>query len=82
MAQVIAPYLVVLRVANRRALTNDMAASRPADLSSIDFNGRGESTDGEKTTPDGDAVNSLQESSEVPARLGVEVENVIEEVPL
>ena len=59
-----------------------MIASRSGDLSSIDFKSQGESTDGEKTLPDGGAVNSLGANDEAPGGLGVEVENVVEEVPL
>ena len=76
--QVIAPYLVILRVAKRRAMTSE---SISGTAESIRFRGQG-STDGGGSLPGGDAVNATEVNSEA-AREHVAVnENAIEEVPI
>ena len=76
--QVIAPYLIILRVAKRRAMTNE---SISGTAESIRFRSQG-STDGGGSLPDGDPVNATEGNSE-PAGEHVAVdENAIEEVPL
>ena len=55
--QVIAPFLIIRRVANRRALTSDTLASRTT--SSIDFNSLGTSTSENGTVSDGDWITSM-----------------------
>jgi hypothetical protein len=75
--QVIAPFLIVLRVANRTALTGEAIAS--GNIGSIHFMSQEKSTDGGASFPDGDPVSSVNTSGEDPGELGVVV---IEEVPL
>lgn len=43
--QVIAPYLIIIRIANRRAFASD-AGAEPANVSSMRFDSRGKTTDG------------------------------------
>ena len=45
--QVIAPFLITIRVASRRALTNEMISS--GGVGSIHFRSQGRSTNGENT---------------------------------
>ena len=80
-AQVIAPYLIVIRVAERRALTSEMITSGPEKVSSIQFRSQG-TTDGDGSLPDGGPTNSVQANDEVPNDVGTKTENDIEEVPL
>ena len=75
--QVIAPFLIVLRVANRTAITSKAIVS--GNIGSMRFESQGnESTDGGVTVPDGDPVGSVKADGENTGELGV----VIEEVPL
>ena len=78
--QVIAPLLVILRVANRRALTNDSIA--PGNLSSIHFTGQGESMDGNGIVP-GENPTSLTEANnpDTPSEYSTKAENTIDETP-
>lgn len=48
--QVIAPFLIILRVSNRSALTSDTIIS--GNVGSMQFEGEGESTSGNGTLPD------------------------------
>ena len=76
--QVIAPYLITLQVAKRRAMTSE---SISGTAESIQFRSQG-STDGDGTLPDGDPVSATEVNGEA-AREHVAVnENAIEEVPL
>ena len=76
--QVIAPYLIILRVASRRALTSD-SISRTSE--SIRFKSQG-SMDGDGSIPDGDPANAMEVNGEAPGELGAGDENAIEEVSL
>jgi len=76
--QVIAPYLIILRVANRRAVTSDTITGT---IGSIQFGSQG-TTDGEGTLADGDYMSSTEVDGEAPGGLGVGTEGAVEEVPL
>ena len=79
--QVIAPYLVILRVADWRALTGGTVAYIPRSPSSFNFMTQG-SSDGDRTLIDGDPASPTKSDGEVHDEPGTEVENVIEEVRL
>lgn len=49
--QVIAPLLIILRVANRRALTSEKPAPGSGNIGTLRFTSRGESTFGEQSIP-------------------------------
>ena len=75
--QVIAPYLIILRVAKRRAMTNE---SISGTAESVRFRSQG-STDGGGSLPNGDPVNAAEVNREAAGeRIAVD-ENAIEEVP-
>ena len=76
--QVIAPYLIILRVAKRRAITSELISGT---AESIRFRSQG-STDGDGSLPDGDRVNATEVNSEAAGEHVAVDENVIEEVPL
>ena len=76
--QVIAPYLIILRVAKRRAITGE---SISGTAESIRFRSQG-STDGDGSLPDGDLVNATEVNSEAAGEHVAVDENAIEEVPL
>lgn len=80
-AQVIAPFLVVLRVANRSALTNNSIVSGNLNLGSIRFGGQGKSTGANRTLSDGFPVSSMEMNAETSGELGVRVETIVDEVP-
>jgi len=69
--QVIAPYLIILRVANRRALTSEMITRGSQEISSIHFGSQGEPTDAGGSFPDGALAGSMEADGDA-----------IEEVPL
>ena len=77
--QVIAPFLIILRVANRRALTSDIITS---GTGSIHFRGQTGSTDDDLTLTDGDHNRPVETTSGTPSELGTEVEDVIEGIAL
>ena len=76
--QVIAPYLITLRVAKRRAMTSE---SISVTDESIHFRSQ-RSTDGDGSLPDGDPVNMTEVNSEAAGEHVAVDENAIEEVPL
>lgn len=76
--QVIAPYLIILRVANQRALTSDTITG---SIGSIRFRSQA-TTDGDGSVPDGDLVTSVEVNGEAPGELGARAEDAIHEVPL
>ena len=78
-AQVIAPFLITLRVANRKALTSEMVSS--GNLGSIHFRSQGRSKDDIGTLPDGNPADSMETNGEAPCGLGFGTETTIEEVP-
>ena len=83
-AQVIAPYLIVLRVANRRALTNDVISGTGSVGSlSFDFKGQGTTTDAsEGTFPDGGPASLMGVNSEAARGRGAGPDDAIGEIPL
>ena len=70
--QVIAPFLIILRVANRTALTSNTIAS--GNIGSIQFNSHGESTGDNGTLPDENPPSSTATNGETFSehRVGVE----------
>lgn len=76
--QVIAPFLIILRVANRTAWTSKSIP--PGNIGSIHFKSRGESTVGHGTLHDGDLVSST--GTETNGEVTPGESNVIEEVSL
>lgn len=78
--QVIAPFLIILRVANRTAVTNNSLVSE--NLGSIHFNSRGKSTACSETVPEESAVCSVDVDRGAPHELPAGAENTIEEVAL
>ena len=76
--QVIAPYLIILRVAKRRALTSE---SISGSVGSIHFRSQG-STDGDGSFLGGESGNSMEADGEAPGELVTRDGNAIEEVPL
>ena len=76
--QVIAPYLIILRVAKRRAITSE---SISGTAESIRFRSQG-STDGDGSLPDGDPMNVTEVNSEAAGEHVAVDENTIEEVLL
>ena len=80
--QVIAPFLIILRVADRRALTSNAVTS--GNIGSIHFESQGETTTGEATISDVYPTSSMGPDGETPdgPGVGVEPETAIEEVHL
>jgi hypothetical protein len=72
--QVIAPYLIILRVAKRRALTSE---SMSGTVESIRFRSQGP-TDGDGSLTDGEPANTTEGPNELGPRGG----KAIEENPL
>ena len=77
-AQVIAPYLIILRVAKRRAMTSELISGT---AESIRFRSQA-STDGDGSLPDGDPLSSTEWNGEAAGEPGTGDENAIEEVSL
>ena len=76
--QVIAPFLLVLRIANRTTLTDEGTVS--GNLDSIRFNSMGGSTGVDRTIPDGNPIDStLDVHGETPGEYTVGEEGIIEE---
>ena len=71
--QAIASLLIVLRVANRRALTSKSIT--PGNIGSIHFRSGGVSTGGE-TLPDGHPVSRVETNGEVSGEFGGGIETV------
>ena len=76
--QIIAPYLIIQRVANQRALTSDTISGT---IGSIRFRSQ-VTTDGDESLPGGDPVRSVEVDGEAPSELGARSEDVIQEAPL
>ena len=71
---------MILRVANRTAVTSDDIVSE--SIGSIRFRSRESSTGGDGTPPDEDSMSPADERAESNNELGIRGEGVIEEVPL
>ena len=80
--QVIAPYLIILRVANRKALTSNMLSSGSGAVGSIRFASQGGSTGDDGSLPDGNPEQLMGMNDRVPSESDAGVENTIDEVPL
>ena len=76
--KVIAPYLIILRVAKRRAMTSE---SMSGTAESIRFRSQG-STDGDGSLTHQEPVDSTEINGEAPGEPAGRDENAIEEVPL
>ena len=76
--QVIAPYLIILRVAKRRAMTSESISEVPE---SVHFRSQG-SMDDDRSLPGGDLTNVTEVNVEAPSEPGAGDEYAIEEVPL
>ena len=76
--QVITPLLIILRVANRKALTRDAIVS--GNVSALHFGSEGKSTDGDFTLSDGNhAVSSIGVIEVAPEELSAGGDITIEE---
>ena len=80
--QVIAPYLIILRVANRKALTSNMFSSGSRAVGSIRFASQGGSAGDDRSLPNGDPERSVGIIGKVPSEPEAGVENTFDEVPL
>lgn len=78
--QVIAPYLIILRVAKRRALTSEMVTSGSNNVGSIRFASQA-TTNGNPSVLDGDPICSTQTNGKATDEVGMRGENGIEGVP-
>lgn len=65
--QVIAPFLIMVRVTNRSALTSDMVTESGG---SIHFMSRGTLASGGVTHPDGDPMDSIDANGKISGELG------------
>ena len=74
--QVIAPLLIIQRVANQRALTSKSFAT--GSISSIDFRSRGRTTGGSEIIPDVYPVSSVGRYGRSPNELDIWVETTID----
>jgi len=77
--EVIAPFLITLRVAERRALTSEMVTS--GNIGSIHFTSQGSSTGDGETPSEGNYMSLTAASGEVPDDPSVRAEDIVEEVP-
>jgi hypothetical protein len=78
--QVIAPYLIIVRVAKRKALTGETVSGTSE---SIRFRGQSQATtDDGSTLPDENDVDSMEVNGvgEAPGELGAGTEDAIEEI--
>lgn len=78
--QVIAPFLIILRVADRRALAGNTIVSGTAGT--LQFKSQGESTDDNETLPEGYNTSSTEPGDEVVGKPGIGAENTVEEVSI
>ena len=75
--QVIAPYLIILRVANRRALTSEKSSGAS---SSVRFKGQW-TRSSEGSLPEGDSINLTEVNGKSQGRLGAGADDTTVEVP-
>ena len=71
--QVIAPYLIILRVAKQRALTSERITSGTGNLGSIQFRSQG-TTDSDGLFADGDPTSPVHDLGEVGGGAGDAIE--------
>ena len=74
--QVIAPFLIVLRVANQRSLTGD--AIVPRNVSSLHFGSKWKSSGGHDTLPRGSSMDSTDVDEKTPGVLGIGTESSVD----
>jgi len=74
--QVIAPFLIIQRVANQSALTGDSVVT--GNPSSFNFRSQGKTTDGSGTLPGGYPGDSKDESAKGSSELGIGVNTTLE----
>ena len=75
--QVIAPYLVILRVAKRRALTNKSVSGT---VEFIRFKSQGSTDYGDESLPEGDPTDAAEVNGEISGEVVARDESAIEEV--
>lgn len=80
MTQVIAPFLIIIRVANQSALTSKTIAS--GNMSSIEFGSRGEVISGSESVSEREPMGSTDVHDETLDDSGAAAENTIEEAPI
>ena len=78
--QVIAPLLIVLRVANRSALTSETITS--GNVGSLHFRSQGKTTSGDEAISEEHPTSSVDKDRETPTESGVGTQAAIDEVPL
>ena len=79
--QCIAPFLIILRVANQTALTSEAVAS--GTICSIHFRSHGQSTGGDQTLSNGNTIRWASDAhGEALGEFNADAEDVIEKVPL
>ena len=79
--QAIAPFLITLRVVNRRALTSEAIVS--GNIGSMQSKNQTESTSGDGTHSEvGNHMDAMETSAEAEEDHGVRAENIIDEIPL
>lgn len=74
--QVIAPFLIILRIADRSAITSDNSTS--GSSGSNQFMSQGESTSSNEIPPDESPAGSVDAPGKTPGELGVEVEIAVD----
>jgi hypothetical protein len=72
--QVIAPFLIILRVAKQRALTSDTIAS--GNIGSIRFESHEGSASGVETVPDDIPTGSMDSDGGIPSGAGTAIDEV------
>jgi len=75
-AQVIAPLLIIQRVASKKALTSDTLAT--GHVSSFKFRSQVESMSGSDTSPGKYHMGSVDRYGKNPGELGIEVETTVD----
>ena len=75
--------LIILRVANRRALVGDATDSGTGGIGSIHFTSRGESTDDDfRTLPEGNYAGSAEVAEETREERRVDAEDAVGQVAI
>ena len=74
--QVIAPFLIILRVANQRSLTGGSIV--PRNISSLHFGSKWKSSGGHDTLPSGYSMDSTDVDEKTPEVLGIGTESSVD----
>ena len=74
--QVIAPFLIILRVANQRSLTGDSIV--PRNISSLHFGSKWKSSGRHDTLPSGYSMDSTDVDEKTPGVLGIGTESSVD----